>query len=71
MSVTELIAKELSVLPMPLQQEVLDFVAFLKAKSQTAMEESGWNSMSLQGALAGMEEDVFPEYRENDLIERW
>jgi len=36
-----------------------------------AMEKSGWNSMSLQTALAGMEEDVFPEYRESDLVERW
>lgn len=71
MNVTELIARELSVLPMPLQEEVLDFVGFLKAKSQAIVEENDWNSMSLQGALVGMEEDVFPDYQENDLIERW
>jgi hypothetical protein len=71
MNVTELITKELSVLPMPMQEEVLDFVAFLKARSQAATEENDWNVMSLQGALAGMESDIFPEYRENDSVERW
>ncbi len=71
MQVSEWIAQEVSALPENLQEEVLDFVGYLKAKRLSGSEESAWNSLSLSNALSGMENDIFPEYGETDLIEHW
>jgi hypothetical protein len=71
MNVSEQIARELSTLPAPMQSEVLDFVGYLKARRLASSGEDCWNLMSLQGALSGMEQDIFPEYRESDLVEHW
>lgn len=30
-----------------------------------------WEYLSVSGALAGLENDAFPEYPESDLLERW
>lgn len=71
MGIAERIADEVRTLPENEAREVLDFVGYLKAKHRVAEEDLAWNVVSLGAALAGLEEDVFPEYRENDLVERW
>ena len=71
MGITERISDEIKTLPEGEAREVLDFVGYLKTRRHAAEEEAAWSAASLAGALTGLENDVFPEYLDNDLIERW
>ena len=56
MNLSEKILKTLTTLPEEKQVEVLDFVEYLKLK--TEKEESGnWNSFSIASAMRGMENE--------------
>lgn len=59
MSTRELIAKELSDLPEPLQQEVYDFVRFLRLKQ----DEEAFNGMLLSESSLTKEWDTPEEDR--------
>ncbi|MGH9819411.1 MAG: DUF2281 domain-containing protein, partial [Pyrinomonadaceae bacterium] len=60
MIVTEQINGKLQKLPLPLQEEVLDFVEFLLLKNDDA--EKVWSEFSLSQAMLGLENDGMPEY---------
>ena len=69
MSVAEKVARDLQGLPESLQAEVLDFVEFLKTRSQNE-ERADWSAFSLHQAMRGMENE--PQlYSEDDLKERF
>ena len=69
MIVTEQINGKLQRLPLPLQEEVLDFVEFLLHKNGGGEQE--WSKFSLAQAMRGLEDDDMPEYTDADLKERW
>jgi Protein of unknown function (DUF2281) len=74
MNVTEQIANEVKTLPPEAQQEVLDFVGFLRTRLETRhsrKDDIQWSEFSIGNALRGMEEEAGPEYSEADLKERW
>jgi ABC-type glycerol-3-phosphate transport system substrate-binding protein len=56
-------------LPEPAQKEALDFVEYLEQKSH--QDDRLWSLNSLASALDGLESDIWPEYRSEDLKERW
>ena len=68
-STAEWIFEKTKTLPGPLQNEVLDFVEFLR-KKQTSPEDH-WAALSLTTALRGMEDEEWPAYSESDLVEKW
>ena len=57
--------ERIKLLPPSLQEEVLDFVEYLLAKTEREREE--WMSFSLQSAMRGMEDEEIPEYSLEDL----
>lgn len=66
------ILQELETLPPVLQEEALDFIAYLKVKkTKNSREIREWNRFSLESALRGMEDDAFPDYQGSDLKELW
>jgi hypothetical protein len=71
MGLAERIFEEVKALPEDEARKVLLFIEHVKAVEQVAEEKGGWEKLSLAGALAGLEDDVFPEYGEDELLERW
>jgi hypothetical protein len=69
-SVAELIYDRSRVLPAELQEQVLDFVAFLGQKN-TSPQDAEWTGLSLAAALRGMETDEWPAYPDSCLVEDW
>jgi len=65
MKTSDAINKKLSVLPEPLQREVLDFVEYLASKQER--ENADWSAFSLACALRGLEDEPWPEYGEKDI----
>jgi hypothetical protein len=47
----------------------LDFVEYLAHKLR--QEETAWSHLSLKTAMEGMEHETWPEYREEDFVEKW
>ena len=69
MSTADRIHEEVQHLPEPLQEEVLHFVEYLIRKPR--QEDDEWATWSLQSALRGLEDEVWPEYNDEDFKERW
>jgi Protein of unknown function (DUF2281) len=69
MMVSEQINGKLQRLPLPLQEEVLDFVEFLLHKNGDGEQE--WSKFSLAQAMRGLEDDDMPEYTDADLKDKW
>lgn len=67
MSLTERIIKNVKTLPESKQVEVLDFVEYLRSKSERE-ENTEWEDLSLSSAMRGMEDEKSP-YSINDLKE--
>ena len=67
MSVVEKVVQDLRGLPESAQAEVLDFVEFLKSKSQNE-ERADWSAFSLQQAMRDMENET-DLYSDGDLKE--
>ena len=63
--VVDRLQERIKQLPPSLQEEVLDFVEYLLAKTEREREE--WMSFSLQSAMRGMEDEEIPEYSLEDL----
>ena len=69
MTVAEKVARDLQGLPESAQAEVLDFIEFLKTKSENE-ERGDWTAFSVTQAMRGMEAE--PDlYSENDVKERF
>jgi hypothetical protein len=68
MSVVDRITKDLQSLPESAQAEVLDFIEFLKTKTQAA-EDADWSALSLAQAMRGMETET-ESYSPDDLKEK-
>lgn len=74
MNVTEQIANEVKTLPPDVQQEILDFVGFLRTRLETRQsrkDDIQWSEFSIGTALRSMEHEAGPEYSEADLKESW
>ena len=69
MTVADVIYDKVRGLPELTQHEVLDCVEYLSLKLRE--EEACWSELSLAAALRGLEEEVWPEYSEEDLKEKW
>ena len=69
MKTVDRIYERVQVLPESVQQEVLDFVENLAHKLR--QKEMHWSELSLKAALHGLEDDVWPEYGEEDFKEKW
>ena len=69
MSKADRIHEQVQHLPESAQQTVLDFVEQLARRLR--QEDHDWAAWSLQGALSGMESDIWPEYGEEDFQEKW
>jgi hypothetical protein len=69
MAVLERIQKKVKLLPEPTQYQVLDFVDYLLSRSR--QEDILWSKLSVRWALRGMEEEEWPEYSTQDMVETW
>lgn len=69
MKTVDRIYEETRALPETVQREVLDFVEYLAHKLQK--ENAGWSELSVTAALRGLEDEVWPEYRNEDMKEKW
>jgi hypothetical protein len=67
MSLADKIIKNVSALPKSKQIEVLDFIEYLRTKTER-QENTGWSDFSLSSAMRGMENEKSP-YSLNDLKE--
>jgi len=67
MTTLERIMQHLQALPAPAQQEVLDFVEFLRQRMVTE-ENALWSRFSLASAMRGMEAEEV-EYTDADIKE--
>ncbi len=68
MSRAQKIYHELSQLPESAQNEVLDFIEYLKEKKSRS-ETKEWNQFSLSRAMRGIDEENEPEYDHSDIKE--
>jgi hypothetical protein len=69
MAVLERIQKKVKLLPEPTQYQVLDFVDYLLSRSR--QEDILWSKLSLRWALREMEDEEWPEYSTQDMVETW
>jgi hypothetical protein len=69
MNTVDRIHEQVQHLPEPAQQTVLDFIEQLAQRLR--QEDHDWALSSLQAALSGMEDDIWPEYGEADFKEKW
>ena len=63
------IYEQVRALPAAEQAAVLDFVDTLQ--NQAREETEAWMAFSLAAALRGMEDEVWPDYTIEDLVEDW
>lgn len=69
MTVLERIQRKIELLPEPTQYQVLDFVDYLLSRSR--QEDILWSKLSVRWALRGMEDEEWPEYSTQDMVETW
>lgn len=69
MTTVDIIRQKVSQLPESSQREVLDFVEYLSQRLR--QEDLRWSELSLAAAARGTEQDDWPEYREEDFVEKW
>jgi hypothetical protein len=69
MAIADKLQENLSKLPEPLQNEVLDFAEYLvrKLDRQGRQEDLEWATLSLHHALRGLEDEPSPCYTVSDL----
>jgi len=67
MSLADKIINNVKALPVSKQIEVLDFIEYLRVKTDR-QENTGWSDFSLLSAMRGMENEESP-YSLNDLKE--
>ncbi len=69
MKIADLIYDKIVALPESTQREVLALVDYLSQKLRH--KDTVWSEMSLKAALRGLEGEVWPDYGEQDLKEKW
>ena len=69
MTQSQKISDQIQQLPQNLQQEVFDFIEFLKIKSKTTQDNEWWAGFSLSSAMSGLEDET--EYQITNLKEKW
>jgi len=69
MTMADRIQERVSKLPEPSQREVLDFVEYLVHRLR--QDDLEWSQFSIAAAERGMEQEAWPEYREEDLVDKW
>jgi hypothetical protein len=74
MTIEQIIQSKIGILPESKQAEVLIFLNSL-IESQTEFnfqqESTEWSRFSLEQAMEGLEDDLLPEYTEQDLKKKW
>jgi hypothetical protein len=74
MTIEQIIQSKIGILPESKQAEVLIFFNSL-IESQTEFnfqqESTEWSRFSLEQAMEGLEDDLLPEYTEQDLKKKW
>jgi hypothetical protein len=74
MTIEQIIQSKIGILPESKQAEVLIFLNSL-IESQTEFnfqqESTEWSRFSLEEAMEGLEDDLLPEYTEQDLKKKW
>ena len=71
MTTAQAVAQHIEALPVSAQQEVLDFVEFLEARTKPSVVREGdraWSAFSLASAMRGMEDESSP-YTVDDVKE--
>ena len=72
MTTAQAITQSVQSLPAVAQREVLDFVEFLRVRTEPAVvreSDTTWYDFSLGSAMRGMEEETTPSYTAADLKE--
>lgn len=69
MSTAEKIYQEAQELPDEAQRAILQIVELLRVKKSE--EDEAWSELSLAGAMAGMEDEQWPDYTQMPCFEKW
>lgn len=74
MTIEQIIQAKIGILPESKQAEVLNFLNLLittQTEVDAGQENAEWSQFSLEQAMQGLEDDLFPEYTEQDLKKKW
>jgi hypothetical protein len=74
MTIEQIIQAKIGILPESKQAEVLIFLNSLiesQTEIDTRQENAEWSQFSLEQAMQGLEDDLLPEYTEQDLKKKW
>jgi hypothetical protein len=74
MTIEQIIQAKIGILPESKQAEVLIFLNSLiesQAEVDARQENAEWSQFSLEQAMQGLEDDLLPEYTEQDLKKKW
>jgi hypothetical protein len=74
MTIEQIIQATIGILPESKQAEVLNFLNFLittQTEVDAEQENAEWSQFSLEQAMQGLEDDLLPEYTEEDLKKKW
>jgi hypothetical protein len=74
MTIKQVIQERINILPESRHAEILSFLDSLiesQIDSDTQQENQEWSRFSLEQAMIGLEDDLLPEYSEQDLKIKW
>jgi hypothetical protein len=74
MTIEQIIQAKIGILPESKQAEVLIFLNSLienQTEIDARQENAEWSQFSLEQAMQGLEDDLLPEYTEQDLKKKW
>jgi hypothetical protein len=74
MTIEQIIQAKISILPESKQAKVLIFLnSLIESQTEVAarQESAEWSQFSLEQAMQGLEDDILPEYTEQDLKKKW
>jgi hypothetical protein len=74
MTIKQVIQERINILPESRYAEILSFLDSLiesQIDSDTQQENQEWSRFSLEQAMIGLEDDLLPEYSEQDLKIKW
>jgi len=69
MQLADRIRDQVKELPDEVQREVLEFVEYLAHKVRD--DDATWFDLSLESAVRGLEDETWPEYGDDDFVEKW
>jgi hypothetical protein len=74
MTIKQVIQEKIDILPESKHVEVLNFLNSLiesQIDCDTQQENQEWSKFSLEQAMVGLEDELLPEYTEQDLKIKW